>query len=130
MSQKKTFKYAENKDLRVQIIHLPYLSSNADKQFVFSIILPNEDVQLNEVEQKLNTNLLLKQQLLSNENATPTYVSLHLPKFKLETKYSLQDVLTQMGMEDAFSDFKADFEGIVGQLTSKNRIRISKVNKY
>jgi len=129
MFQKNYFDYAENKDLHIQIIHLPYISSKENEKFVFTVVLPNEGVLLDDVEQKLNSNLQLRQQLLSNENAASTDILLYLPKFKLETRYELQDTLYEMGMEYAFSDTKADFEGIVGEVTDKNRIRISKVNK-
>lgn len=129
MHQKNYFNYAENKDLRIQIIHLPYISSKEDERFVFTVILPNEGVSLDEVEQKLNSNLQLRQQLLSNKNATSSDVLLYLPKFKLETKYELEDTLRKLGMEDAFSDTKADFEGIIGKVADEDRIRINKVNE-
>jgi len=128
MFQKDYFNYAENKDLRIQIAHLPYVSYKQGERFVFTVVLPNEGVPLDEIEQKLNSNLQLRQQILSKQNATSTDLLLYLPKFKLETKYELQDILLELGMKDAFSDTKADFEGIIGKVTDENRIRISKVN--
>jgi hypothetical protein len=50
--QKEKFLYPENKDLRIQIAHIPYKSNNPEVQFVFTVILFNRDVQLEEVEQK------------------------------------------------------------------------------
>jgi serpin B len=128
MFQTDYFDYAENKDLRIQIAHLPYQSSKEGERYVFTVVLPNEGVQLNEVEQKLNSNLKLRQQMLSKQNTTSTDLLLYLPKFKLETKYELQDILLQLGMEHAFSDTEADFEGIIGKADNHNRIGISKVN--
>jgi serine protease inhibitor len=129
MSQKEYHNYAENKDLHVQIAHLPYSNSSQDVRFVFTIVLPNEGVSLDEVEKKLTSNLQLRQQLLSDENAKSQELLVYLPKFKLETKYELKDILIELGMKDAFSEKKADFEGIIGKVNDENRIRISKVNK-
>jgi serpin B len=39
---------------------------------------------------------------------------LQIPKFKLETKYSLNGILSDMGMTDAFSPGVADFSGMDG----------------
>jgi serine protease inhibitor len=129
MSQKEYHNYAEYKDLHVQIAHLPYSNSSQDVRFVFTIVLPNEGVSLDEVEKKLTSNLQLRQQLLSDENAKSQELLVYLPKFKLETKYELKDILIELGMKDAFSEKKADFEGIIGKVNDENRIRISKVNK-
>ncbi len=45
----------------------------------------------------------------------PTRMLLSMPKFKFETPYSMKDVLSGMGMNDAFDPGKADFSGIDGQ---------------
>ena len=128
MYQKYYHDYAENKDLCVQIAHLPYKSSSQGGRFVFTVVLPNEGVQLDEVEQKLASNLQLRQQVLNNQNAKSQELFVYLPKFNLETKYELGDALIEMGMKNAFSDKKADFGGIIGKVTDANRMRISKVN--
>jgi serpin B len=39
----------------------------------------------------------------------------NIPKFKLETKYKLNETLATQGMPDAFSDDKADFSGMTRQ---------------
>ncbi|XP_007933678.1 serpin B10 [Orycteropus afer afer] len=39
-------------------------------------------------------------------------VHLHLPKFKLHNNYDLKEVLSQMGMRDAFDQSRADFSGM------------------
>ena len=43
-----------------------------------------------------------------------------LPRFKLEFETYLKDVLSQMGMSDAFSDTKADFSGIAEAVSIKD----------
>ena len=122
MYQKERFSYAENKDLCVQIVHIPYVSAQEGERFVFTVILPNRDVSLDEIEQKLNSNLNLKQQLLSKKNTTSQELHLYLPKFQLETKYELQELLGQLGMKDAIDTKQADFEGIVGKVPDDERI--------
>jgi serine protease inhibitor len=128
MFRKDYYGYAENEDLGVQIAHLPYKSSDQNTIFVFTVVLPNQGVQLEQVEQKLTSNKQLRQQVLSNQGGKSAELLLYLPKFKLETKYELKDVLIKLGMEQAFSDKKADFEGIIGKVDDRNRVFISKVN--
>jgi serpin B len=42
-------------------------------------------------------------------------VILSMPKFTFDTQYGLSDILTRMGMQDAFDPTGADFSGIDGQ---------------
>nr|KAI8738085.1 hypothetical protein BgiMline_024988 [Biomphalaria glabrata] len=49
-------------------------------------------------------------------------VQMAIPKFKIETKLELKDVLVDMGMAKAFSDKSADFSGL-----SQGQVYISKV---
>jgi len=127
MYQKEKYAYAENKDLGVQIAHLPYKSDNKDVQFVFTVILPNEGVQLDEVEQKLASKPDLMEQLLSHQGTRTEELLLYIPKFKMESRFELNDVLKQLGIEDAF-DSRADFTGIVSKQVDRAGLYISKVN--
>ncbi|CAF3059647.1 unnamed protein product [Rotaria sp. Silwood2] len=127
MYQKGTFAYAENNDLHVQIVHVPYKSENKDVEFVFTVILPNRGVQLDVVEQKLASQPDLMQKLFSRENTRTEELILYLPKFKMETTFELSDVLQQLGMKDAFNDHKANFTGIVSAKNNQNRFYISKI---
>lgn len=127
MYQKEKYAYAENKDLRVQVAHLPYKSDNKDVQFVLTVILPNQGVQLDAVEQKLTAKPDLMQQLLSQQNTRSEELLLYLPKFKMEATFELNTVLQQLGMVDAF-DSRADFTGIVSKEDDKAGLYISKVN--
>jgi serpin B len=45
-----------------------------------------------------------------------THIDLTLPKFKVESSFSLNQTLTDLGMTDAFSPSKADFSGMDGKL--------------
>ncbi|CAF2469307.1 unnamed protein product [Rotaria sp. Silwood2] len=127
MYRKECYNYVENEDLHVQIAHLPYKSSDQYFKFVFTIVLPHEGIEVDIVEQKLMSNPKLRQEVLNIVSAPLTDVSIYLPKFKLETNYELKDILISLGMEDAFSETKADFKGIIGRVTDENSICISKV---
>jgi serpin B len=128
MYQKEKYAYIENKDLRVQIAHLPYKSDSRDVQFVLTVILPNEGVRLDEVEQKLASKPDLMQQVLSHQGTKTEELLLYLPKFKMEATFLLNDVLQQLGMKDAFDGGKADFTGIVSKQVDSAGLYISKVN--
>jgi len=128
MYQKGKYAYAQNNDLRVQIAHLPYKSDNNNVQFVFTVILPNQGVQLDEVEKKLASKPDLMQLALSNESTKTEELLLYLPKFKMEATFELKDVLKQLGMQDAFDGAKADFTGIVSKQVDSAGLCISKVN--
>ena len=130
MYQKEKYAYSENKNLRVQIAHIPYKSDNDNVQFVFTIILPNEGVSLEQVEQKLSTNSDLMQQLLSYENTKTEELLLYLPKFKMEATFKLNDALIQLGMTDAFDPMKANFTGIVSKQVERGGLYISKVENF
>ncbi|CAF1444953.1 unnamed protein product [Rotaria sp. Silwood1] len=127
MHQKGQFAYAENNDLHVQIVHVPYKSENKDVEFVFTVILPNRGVQLDVVEQNLASQPDLMQKLFSREKTRTEELNLYLPKFKMETTFELSDVLQQLGMKDAFNGHKANFSGIVSTKNNQNRLYISKI---
>ena len=128
MYQKARYAYAENADLGVQIAHLPYKADNRDVQFALTVILPNANVALDQVESKLTAKPELMQQLLSN--ARMEELLLYLPKFKMEAKFQLNDVLQQLGMHDAFNEQKADFTGIVSKEVDHAGLFISKVKHF
>lgn len=128
MHQIESFNYAENKDLRVQIAHIPYKSLDFDSLFVFTIVLPQEGVQLEEVERKLMSNLSLRQNALNYHEAESKELSLYVPKFRVETKYVLNDIMQSLGIVDAFDSKKANFRNIIGKVTDDNCLAITKVN--
>ncbi|CAF1199490.1 unnamed protein product [Rotaria sp. Silwood1] len=127
MHQNKTFSYAENDDLNVQITHLTYQSDKHDVQFVFAVILPKRGTSLDEVEQKLASKPDLMRRVLNEEGATGKELLLYLPKFKMEAKFELNDVLIQLGMINAFDGNKADFTGMVSAQDDPSGLCISKV---
>ncbi|CAM4743690.1 unnamed protein product [Rotaria magnacalcarata] len=127
MFTKEKYLYGENKDLRVQIAHLPYKSDNTHVQFVFTVILPEKGVSLDSVEQKLSSKPQLLQQILNDGYTRTEELLLYLPKFKMEASFELSDVLKKLGMVNAFSDSAADFTGIVSKKDDPAGLYVSKV---
>lgn len=97
------FNYAEIDKL--QLLEMPYKG----EELAMLIILPKE-VGLAETESNLNTD-----QLTSWRNSmSQQTVHIHLPRFRMETKYHLVDVLSNMGMSSPFEWPGADFSGMDG----------------
>ena len=102
MQQTESFGYAEGEGY--QAVELPY-----DGRELSMVILLPEAGQFGAFEGSLNAELvdaILK-------NLAPGRVALTMPKFELESDFSLAQVLVAMGMPDAFS-MAADFSGMDG----------------
>jgi serine protease inhibitor len=54
-------------------------------------------------------------------------VHMAMPKFKMETTYSLEDALKNLGMKQAFDQGAADFSGLTTSRSGQDRLHISKV---
>jgi len=100
MYQNEHFRYTENE--KMQIIELPYKNDRLS----MLIFLPRS-TDSNNFDSLLTINSLNKNiQDLKTEK-----VRLFLPKFKFTYFSSLNDILKEMGMKDAFTE-RADFSGI------------------
>jgi len=89
-----------------KVIQLPYTSPHLS----LMIILPDEkDIQ--DISAYIPDANQYKEMINS---IRPEEVYMEIPKFKLESQFSLSDPLKEMGMEKAF-DSRADFSGIGGQ---------------
>jgi serpin B len=122
----------ENEKVRIDFMHktegLAYYE-NKDFQFIsknyqgydksFCVILPAERYGIAEIESNLNKSLLD----LIFQNIINAQVNLSLPKLELETSYSLNEPLKNLGLNMAFSNY-ADFLGI----SSYPPLKISNVN--
>jgi serpin B len=113
MYQQAKLRYAEDAD--AQMVELPY----GRDQLSMRIILPKAADQLSAIEHKLTTSGLGD---LTDRLATED-VRVWLPRFKIESGYSLEDVLASMGMKLAFNPGSADFGG----MTSASHLFISAV---
>jgi serpin B len=101
MNQTEYLKYFENDHF--QFVLVPYAGN--DKSF--GIILPKSRYGIAEIESGMNEGLL---DTILNNLSYPE-VKLSLPKFKLESGYSMTEPLKRMGLNSAFTPY-ADFSGI------------------
>jgi serpin B len=105
------YSYKYYKDDTLQALEAPY----AGGKISLLILLPDKMNGIDDMEKKLNS--IYYSKIMKNEKDT-TKVYLSLPKFKLNTSYSLKTPLSELGMPMAFTD-GADFSGI-----SKEKIEI------
>jgi serpin B len=91
---------------RLQIIELPYVGD----EISMLIILPKDKDGIKALEDELSYSKLMQWDNSMNMHT----VSVYLPRFKLRSNFILNDVLTSLGMRDAFDEDKADFSGITG----------------
>jgi len=116
MSQSGTFMYLQTE--RAEIIRLPY---GRQSRVAAYVVLPNEDCQLGPVINRLD--LATWRGWMSDLKRSRGRIV--LPKFKLRYESELNDPLIELGMERAFDENEADFEGII-DLPTQNAY-ISKV---
>jgi len=102
MVQTNDYNYYSDNDL--QAIELPY----GDGNFNMIVLLPNEDIDINEFAEGINEeNLKVWINNLSKQKGT-----LWLPKFKIEYERELKDYLVSLGMGVAFDSYLADFSNL------------------
>jgi len=99
---KARFKYAQTDNL--QILELPY---KGDKISML-ILLPTDD--LTSIEQTLTLDKLNEYKTQMQDTKLS---SISIPKFEFDTKFSLNKVLSELGMPTAFT-YDADFSGMNG----------------
>jgi serpin B len=103
MRQNGNFLFAENDD--VKVLELPYVGNE------LSMVLLLPKTNMADLDAKLDAARLAEWTGMVSERE----VEIYLPKFKFETQYELKDLLSGMGMVDAFALPPADFSGISGQ---------------
>lgn len=106
MTQEHEFKYADIPQEHLQILELPY--EGEDLSMI--ILLPTEKDGLAALE-----NSLCMEKLDGwLEPLWPQKVMVYIPKFKLNSGFSLAKMFSAMGMPDAFQEGVADFSGMDG----------------
>jgi serpin B len=98
------FKYAEQEDL--QIVEIGYKG----KDLSMVVLLPKQFDGISKLEEALTVENIDK--WLSG--LSEIEVGICLPKFKTTSEFSLGEVLSRMGMQDAFSLPPADFSAMTG----------------
>ena len=102
MNRKGMYNYAEYQG--AQIIELPY---SIDDGYSMFVVLPPRDMKTRNLSQYLNESVYKS----AMDMLEPAEVKFSLPKMKLETSLSLNQVIKRMGAESVFSA-AADFKGI------------------
>lgn len=100
MYRKGTFSLFQTDDL--QVLSLPYKG----KDLSMIVALPSKPNGLPALEEKLNAEAM--KTWIAGLRPTSD-LQVYLPKFKVETEYTLNKALVGMGMKDAFSESAADF---------------------
>ncbi|MGI0059833.1 MAG: serpin family protein, partial [Nitrosotalea sp.] len=103
MSSTKSFGYFADND--TQVLKMPYLGGRLSM-----IVLLPKDGNISSLVNSLSVEKL--QQWNSNMVQEP--VTIYIPKFTLDTKYTLNDYLSSMGMPSVFLPNVADLSGITG----------------
>lgn len=101
-------------DLGLQILELPYV----DDELSMLILLPEETADGSDPLLKLEKDLTRENldEWTNRENMdVHSEVIVHLPKFKLEEDYELNEPLAKLGMTDVFCEAKADLSGMNGE---------------
>ncbi|XP_071342474.1 leukocyte elastase inhibitor-like [Trachinotus anak] len=114
MYQMKKLPYNYIPEHGLQILELPYM----EEELSMFILLPDESAKGSDPLLKLEKQLT-QERLDEWTNRESMDVSsdviVHLPKFKLEEDYQLNDPLAKLGMTDVFSSAKADLSGMTGE---------------
>lgn len=98
------FNYLDNGDL--QILELPYNGNDLS----MIVILPKEN-NITAIEKMITLDNLTNWK----DSMYATEVTVHFPKFTIETEYSLKEYLIDLGMNVPFSSAYADFSGMTGR---------------
>ncbi|XP_063995050.1 leukocyte elastase inhibitor-like isoform X2 [Diachasmimorpha longicaudata] len=101
MSQKKRFRHGDLPELKARYIEIPYTDDNLS----LVVVLPTEIDGLSYLEKNFNWNLVLTADYTQKETI------LHLPKFIVESKIDLKEILQKVGLLAMFEN-SADLSGI------------------
>lgn len=107
------YQYGDFKDL--QVLELPYRTDTIDSSGIpdgggdwsMCILLPRRGVDLRQIEAQLSTTVSQQIKTLRSHE-----VNVQIPKFRIESAFSLNEALKQLGMKRAFSMTDADFSGM------------------
>ncbi|KPP73418.1 hypothetical protein Z043_107502 [Scleropages formosus] len=100
MYQENEFRYGKFKADNVQVLELPYKG----EEMSMVLILPFRKTPLSEIE----NNLQLKKLTGWLDSLRPTTVSIQIPRFHIEDKFSLKEKLEALGLKDLFDPSQAN----------------------
>ncbi|KAM6900502.1 leukocyte elastase inhibitor A-like [Xenentodon cancila] len=108
--QESRFPFVFIPEVNCQILEMPYKG----KELSMLIFLPKAIEDDTTGLEKLEKHLTYEKFMEWTDKLSEVEVSVSLPRFKLEETYDLNQVLTSMGVEDAFDTSKCDFSGMSG----------------
>ncbi|XP_072234195.1 leukocyte elastase inhibitor-like isoform X2 [Leuresthes tenuis] len=110
MHQKSKFPLTYIPEANCQILELPYKG----KELSMIIFLPNDIEDSTTGLEKLEKELTYENfvEWTRPDMMNDVEVQVGLPRFKMEEKYDMKEVLVSMGMQDAFDMGKSDFSGM------------------
>lgn len=109
------FMYSEESNYLEDEYAIGVMKYYKDCKYAFVALLPNEGVSVSDYIKKLNGEHLNEM----IENRLNLTVKTAIPKFESEYSTEMSEVLSEMGMSDAFADDIADFSGL-GTSTNGN----------
>ncbi|KAF2899227.1 hypothetical protein ILUMI_06948 [Ignelater luminosus] len=98
------YSYYSNEELKAQFLKLEYIGDDVSMH----IILPDDWEGLAALEEKISD-------VLVAPNYHTTRVNVRIPKFRMETEIPFKSILKEMGIQSAFNEDYADFQGMVGK---------------
>ncbi|XP_053714523.1 leukocyte elastase inhibitor A-like [Synchiropus splendidus] len=110
MYQQSTFPVAIIPELNFKILELPYKGNDLSMLIFLPDEIEDNSTGLEKLEKTLTYENFVK--WTHRDMMKPTFVSVHLPQFKIEEKYDMKNVLISMGMVDAFDPARSDFSGM------------------
>nr|XP_032830430.1 leukocyte elastase inhibitor-like [Petromyzon marinus] len=112
MYKKAKYNFSHVEELNVNIVELPYEGHKLSMVILVPLAIEDETTGLEKLESALTLKSL--RQWTSPENMSKLEVELHLPHFRLEKSYTLNEHLQRLGMASVFTQGEADFSGING----------------
>lgn len=95
-----------------------FIKSLADSTCKFVVIVPNEDVSLDEYIMQLNGENFIN---LINSNESLQFANIEMPSFSINTNVTYKDILSNYGIKDEFTS-SADFTNICSKNLYINNI--------
>lgn len=121
MQQKSKFPFATIPEANCKILEMPYKGNDLSMLIFLPNDIEDDTTGLEKLEKELTYQNFVDWTL--PDMMSPNEVDVKLPRFKMEEKYDLEKILTNMGMENAFDLYKRDFSG----MSPANDLIVSKV---
>uniref|UniRef100_A0A3P9BLJ0 Serpin domain-containing protein n=1 Tax=Maylandia zebra TaxID=106582 RepID=A0A3P9BLJ0_9CICH len=109
MQQKSKFPFATIPEANCKILEMPYKGNDLSMLIFLPNDIEDDTTGLEKLEKELTYQNFVD--WTRPDMMSPNEVDVKLPRFKMEEKYDLEKILTNMGMENAFDIYKRDFSG-------------------